>query len=76
MPIRFVVVPLPATSRNWTNVARAYFQAGKLTDAEKFYRKALSIDPHDWKAMGGMAATLKKVGKKAEAKELMRRLLD
>lgn len=60
----------------WDALGHAYLRAGRLSEAETSYRKAVSVDKFAAKAVLGLAETLAKQGKRAEAKALRRELLD
>lgn len=48
-------------------LARAYFHSAQLARAAEAYRRVIELDPADWEARIGLARSLERAGRPAEA---------
>ena len=69
---RAVTDHLPAENIAWSyyQLGEQFFQAGDLPSAERAQQKALSIDPHSYRALAGLAKVRAAQGKLEQAAEL------
>jgi tetratricopeptide (TPR) repeat protein len=62
-----------ATCDTFTLLGKACLSQRNYTDAAKYYREAIKIDPAWSKALYGLATAIARLGKKKQAKELFER---
>ncbi len=62
---RFIDLKDEVTSEDFTYLADACFQSGKLKDALKFYKSAINLDPANKQAMDGKNKTINLINNEA-----------
>jgi tetratricopeptide (TPR) repeat protein len=69
---RAIADNMPAENIAWSycQLGEEFFQAGDLSSAENAQRKALSVDPHSYRAFAGLAKVQAAQGKLREAASL------
>ena len=69
---RAIADHMPAENIAWSyyQLGEEFFHAGDLSSAENAQRKALSIDPHSYRALAGLARVRAAEGKLQEAADL------
>ena len=69
-PARVIAIAMaldPRHSRGWRERGRTLFRLGRLEEAEKAFRTAVTLDPDDWTARNGLGATLLRLNRLDEA---------
>jgi tetratricopeptide (TPR) repeat protein len=63
----------PGTAEVWNRRASVHFSASRFVEALADLNRALAIDPNHFTALQGAAVTLRELGQKQRALEIMRR---
>jgi tetratricopeptide (TPR) repeat protein len=63
----------PRNPRALSNLGMAFYEAGRMSDAQDSFSEALAIRPDDFNATGGLALALEGLGQAGEALGYMRR---
>jgi Tfp pilus assembly protein PilF len=70
-----VVEQAPDFTEGWSRRAFIYFQRNEVGLALGDLRRAIALDPSNFKALDGLAQVLREIGEKEAALTVMRRLL-